>query len=154
MLLLFIKRKYYTSFLSEIFQYLTLKRSAFAFRRFTRKPIQNCLKRFANVEFVWTIFPKCRNKTKRKGEQLSTRLAATDGKIILFHSGISNCSCSFTLTFIYFTCFCLWVSCMIRDLEILWSFNMFCIVFMLCVTCLVNKLLQYNTISNTVKQGF
>ena len=24
-------------------------------------------------------------------------------------------------------------------------FNMFCITFMLCVTCLVNKLLQYNT---------
>jgi hypothetical protein len=25
-------------------------------------------------------------------------------------------------------------------------FNMFCIIFTLCVTCLVNKLLQYNTI--------
>ncbi len=28
----------------------------------------------------------------------------------------------------------------------LWPFNMLCILFILCVTCLVNKLLQYNTI--------
>ncbi len=36
-----------------------------------------------------------------------------------------------------------------NDLLVLLPFNMFCIIFMLCVTCLVNKLLQYKT--NVIK---
>ncbi len=37
-----------------------------------------------------------------------------------------------------------WITCDLPVKLSLWPFNMLCIIFILCVTCLVNKLLQYN----------